>query len=85
MSIKDYKKQFEETYHNYDVSDWESAYFLKFNDDTQAQNPGDNTNWCGRECTKHTLTLTSAVDQDVWITGHTWDARCMAETCQKWN
>ena len=81
MEINDYKEQFEETYHNFDVSDWHSGYFLKYNDDTHAENPGEDGLGCGTECTQHTLTVKSDVAQDVWITAHTWDRRCISKKC----
>jgi len=31
------------------------------------------------------LTITSSVEQDVYITAHTWEARCIADKCENWN
>ena len=83
MSLKDYYDQVEETYVNFDVTDWYSDHFLKLNDDTAADNPGGFW-WCGQECTRHTLTVTNdaEVTQNVYITAHTWDDRQMADECE---
>ena len=85
MSLKDYKEMFVYTYVNKDVTDWKTASFLKLNDTTGANNSSP-ASFCGEECTEHKFTLTSAIEQEVWITAHTWDDRCMAEQClSKWN
>ena len=78
MSLKDYKEMFVYTYVNKDVTDWKTASFLKLNDTTGANNSSP-ASFCGEECTEHKFTLTSAIEQEVWITAHTWDDRCMAE------
>jgi len=36
MTIEDYYNQVEETYINFDVTNWHSAHFLKLNDQSQA-------------------------------------------------
>jgi len=84
MSFEDYFNQCSETYFNVDTSDWYHDSFLMLNDNSQAQNPG-RYSWCGSSCTRHVLTLTSSVDQDVYLTAHTWDDRCMANSCESWN
>ena len=83
MSLQDYYDQVEETYVNFDVTDWYSDHFLKLNDDTAAENPGAFW-WCGEECTRHTITVTNdaEVTQNVYITAHTWDDRQMADECE---
>ena len=56
------------------------ASFVRLNDDkTGADECGY---WEGPKCGRHTLELTSEVDQTVWITAHTWDARTLPENCQ---
>ena len=85
MSIEDYHEQVEETYFNKEVSTWHSAHFLMLDDNTQADNPGDDTWWCGTDCTQHKVTVKSDADQGVYITAHTWDDRCMADVCETWN
>ena len=78
MSFEDYYAMFSETYINMDSSDWYSGSFLKLNDTSALTNPGAYS-WCGSKCTRHTLSITSTVAQDVYITAHTWDDRCMAD------
>ena len=34
---------------------------------------------------EHNLTLTSSVAQTIYLTAHTWDARCMADQCEDWD
>ena len=72
MPIQLYYDTFDLTSVNHDVSDWYNDYFLMLGDNTQSDNPGD-TYYCGSLCTKHTLTLTSEVEQKVWVSAHTWD------------
>lgn len=78
MSFEDYYAMFSETYINMDSSDWYSGSFMKLNDTSALTNPGAYS-WCGSKCTRHTLSITSTVAQDVYITAHTWDDRCMAD------
>jgi hypothetical protein len=80
MDFDDYYKMFAESYVSMDSSDWFSGSFLKLNDTSAATNPGQE-DWCGRKCTRHVLTVTTEVEQDVIISAHTWEDRCMAEKC----
>jgi hypothetical protein len=80
MSIEDYTSQAAYTLVAKDVTDWHKASFLKLNDTTAANWEGSW--WCGTDCTQHEFTLTSSVDQEVWLTAHTWDERCMADQCK---
>ena len=90
MPIQLYKDTFSWTHFTHDVQDWYSDYFLMLDDNTltndTTNNVGDNY-YCGSVCTKHTLTLTSTVEQNVWVTPHTWDSRSMGNTCTAlwWN
>ena len=81
MTIKDYHDYVGTTYINYAVEEWHEAHFLRLDDDSAAENPG---RWgaCGAECTRHVLTLTSDVDQTVYVTAHTWDKRGVADICE---
>ena len=49
--------------------------------DDQTSEPGAMRT-CGAGCTRHAMTLTSEVDQKVWLTAHTWDKRCLAANCK---
>ena len=78
MSFEDYHSMCSETYINLDASDWHESHFLMLND--PHENPG-RYSWCGSACSRHTLQLHSAVEQTVYLTAHTWDDRCMADSC----
>ena len=73
MALEDYHSQAAYTMVAKDVTDWFKADFLKLNDTTGGNNSAAASWWCGAECTVHSFTLTSAVDQEVWVTAHTWD------------
>lgn len=49
--------------------------------DDKTSEPG-TIKTCGAACTRHEMTLTSEVEQIVWLTAHTWDERCLAPKCQ---
>jgi len=83
MDFADYYTMFSESYIAMDSSDWFSGSFLKLNDTSSATNPG-SYGWCGSKCTRHVLTITSSVEQDVYMTAHTWDSRCLANKCESW-
>jgi hypothetical protein len=70
MAFEDYFTMFSESYIAMDSSDWFSGSFLKLNDTTA---PNGKYSWCGAKCIRHVLTITSAVEQDVYMTAHTWD------------
>ena len=79
MSIEDYAKSFEETNVNYNPQSMHQASFVRLNDDkTGAVDCATK----GPKCGRHTLVLTSDVDQTVWLTAHTWDARTLPKKCQ---
>lgn len=81
MTVEDYTMLFSHTMFSFDTTGWYNASFLKLDDNSQAENPGVKSN-CGPECTNHSLTLTSAVDQTVYLTAHTWDKRGIADSCE---
>ena len=58
---------------NYDTYDWTLNYFLMLGDDKEA-NDGDGQ-YCRQDCTGHSLTVTSEVDQYVHIGAHIWQDR----------
>lgn len=84
IQIEDYYKFFEDTGLTYDNTDWVSTYFLKLDDNSASKRPGEYT-WCGAKCTRHVLHLKSSVKQTVYLTAHTWDSRCQADSCAKAN
>lgn len=70
MSLEEYYEGVAITQMNYDTYDMTQGYYLKLDDDKKA---GSKTgNYCRRNCTHHSLTVTSDVDQMVHIGGHIW-------------
>jgi hypothetical protein len=78
MSIEDFRKWFESTTVSYDTTGWHTDSFLKLDDPTK---PNGEHEKCGPKCTKHTLEITSKVDQTVFLAAHTWDKRGIAKEC----
>ena len=68
-SIEEFYSSLESTFINYDTSDWHLGYFLKLNDPGEKNGRDRN---CGSGCTRHKITVTSAVDQEVWVGAHTY-------------
>lgn len=64
------------------MSNWSSSKFLKLNDESQAQNPGKWDGVCGKKCTRHEFSLTSDVDQTVYLTAFTWGDKGIPEQCE---
>ena len=66
MSLKDYKKSFEETHININPTDMFSSYFLRLDDDgTSAKKCVENTK--STKCRRHELTVKSDVAQTVYV------------------
>ena len=65
IDIETYVVQFTETFVTFDVSKWSQAKFLKLND-LAGGVPGTSET-CGEQCTKHSLTLLSDIDQLVYL------------------
>ena len=82
MTVEDYHKQGVSTVISYDTTDWFYDYFLMLDDQTDS--PG-SWSWCGETCTRHTLEVTSDVDQDVYVTAQTWESRTQPTECRKEN
>lgn len=82
MTISDYHEQGVSTVISYDTSDWYNSHFLMLNDQTDS--PG-TWSWCGATCTRHTLDVTSEVDQNVYVTAHTWESRTQPIECKEEN
>ena len=80
MSIEDFHKWFSDTQINYDTTNMKHAYFLRLND-----NPNGATD-CrdelkGPKCFRHELTITSEVEQTVWVNVHTWELNTQPQSC----
>ena len=56
---------------NYDPTNLSRSHFLRLNDD----GTGAHVNRSGR--IRHNLTVTSDVDQTIWVVANTWDQRAM--------
>ena len=58
------------------------SYFLVTDDDTAGNpNPNRRTLW-GTERSKHVFTITSPVDQTIYISAHTWPLRSYPHDCR---
>ena len=82
MRIEDFYEQGQSTIVSYDTNGWYDDHFLMLNDKT-GQN--GKWSWCGPTCTRHTVTVTSDVAQDLIVTAHTWDERTYPQECLKRN
>ena len=82
VTIEDYLTQGHATVVSYDTTGWFSDHFLMLNDPQES--PG-SWSWCGITCTRHTLTVTSEVDQIVFLTANLWEQRTYPEECRKSN
>ena len=78
MEFDYYFKNTSETYFNKDTTSWHTSSYLKLNDNSLTSDPvkyAGKYPWCGETCTRHKLNLKSTVDQEVYLTAYTWDAR----------
>ena len=74
MTIDDFHSMFESSSLNYDPDNLSKAHFLRLDDD------GTGAEIDGRQM-RHWLTLTSDVDQTIWVSANTWDQRAMPDRC----
>ena len=83
IEFAEYVQYFKETYATMDDTKWYSSSFLKLNDSTI---PTGSCPHCGAKCTRHELAITnqSTLAQLVYLTAHTWDQRCIANSCEEW-
>jgi len=81
MSLVDFHSNFSSTSINLDTTGMHNAYILKLND----QSPSNGTwgNHCGDGCVQHTYTITSTVDQTIYVEAHTWDSRQQTAACKQ--
>ena len=78
MSVEDFHKWFESTTVSYDTAGWHTDSFLKLDDPTE---PNGEEGPCGPKCIRHTIEITSKVEQTVHVATHTWDERGIAKEC----
>ena len=79
MNVKDYRARFFVTFVNINNEKMHYDYFLKLNDNSE---PSGRSMYCGKDCTRHHLTVVSPIEQEVWITAHTWEDRDYPEKCK---
>ena len=82
MTVEDYYEQGQSTVISYDTTGWYSDHFLMLDDKT---GPNGGWQWCGKTCTRHIVQIESDVEQDVFITAHTWESRSYPSECKKKN
>ena len=72
IEFSEYLTNFEETVISTDNSGWSQAAFVKLGDKSSIK-------------PSHTLTVTSATDQRVWISDNTWEWRGQSDSCHHWD
>ena len=83
IDLETYKKSFSETSISFNGANWASTKYMKTNDKTQKQNPGKMEGICGATCTHHTMTLTSDMEQTVYVSAQTWGRKAIPDVCEK--
>lgn len=81
MPLANYHSTFANTHFTKNITNWYNDYYLMINDQKHDTNPGRRS-WCGSQCTRHELYISSDVTQTVYVTAHTWDERSMGDTCR---
>ena len=82
MKFEDYFEQGHSTIVSYDTTGWYRDHFLMLDDKTDS--PGQ-WSWCGKTCTRHSLIVSSRVEQDVYLTVNLWEARSYPTECKRRN
>lgn len=77
MSLEQFHQHMESSEISMDTTGWSHSSFLKLNDWSQ----GGFLPWCGSQCTGHEMTLTSSVEQTVYVIMNTWDTRGISDDC----
>ena len=80
MSIEDFTESFYASTVNYDTDGWFEDHFLMLDDDMSSAPLNDS---CLGRCSAHKINITSDVDQDIWVSMHTWDKRSMPRQCHE--
>ena len=73
MEFSDFYAKFDDTTITFDVTGWHNAYFLKLNDDGADQTDIRRPFCKQKGCFTHKLTVTSDVDQTIYVTANTTD------------
>ena len=81
MTVRDYKKYFDNTTINYDTEGWGYDYFLSLDDNGSRGSSGKHS-WCGSRCTRYIATVknTSSRTNKVHVSANTWRERSYPET-----
>ena len=82
MTIEDFYSMGASTIISFDTTNWHHDYFMMLDDKTK---PNGRWSWCGPTCTRHVVQIESDVEQDVFVTAHTWDRRSYPTECQHKN
>jgi hypothetical protein len=80
VSFEDFIVYFFEMTITQNTEGWYRSHFLMLDDTTAVRGIQD---LCGNDCTRHVMTLTSAVDQTVVVSAQTWEDRCNTGSCNK--
>lgn len=67
MTVEDFTARGWITQVAFDTNDWYQGYYLHFDDDSST--PGTMFA-CGPTCSRHVITVTSSVDQEVWLSAN---------------
>ena len=78
MTIEDFYSMGQSTVISFDTTGWYYDYFMMLDDKTP---PNGGWQFCGKTCTRHIVQIKSDVEQDVYVTAHTWDARTYPDEC----
>lgn len=78
MDLDTYIREFKDTSVNYPIDGKFRQAFLMLDD--QGTKPG-YLPWCGAKCSLHKFTLTSEIEQEIVISGHTWPKRTYPAQC----
>lgn len=67
---------------SFDTTGWYNDHFLMLDD---PQKTRGSWSWCGETCTRHSVEITSEVNQAVYVTAHLWEARSYPTECKTTN
>lgn len=79
MEVSDYAKWFDTMYYSLDTEKMYYDYYLNLGN--KGGSGAGAYNWCGAQCSRHLIELTSEVDQTVFVTAYTWDDRMITDAC----
>lgn len=80
ISIEDFKEMFDQASINKDGKDFYQHSFLRLGDDGSKKTedaPVEAGTW------QHQLTISSEIDQNIWVSVNTWDRRSSSRSCHR--